>query len=323
MQVSDEPVVLVTGGARRLGAAIVRLLHARGLSIVVHYRSSADEARRLKAELEGVRPGTVAIVSADILAPDAPRALIEAALERFGRLDMLVNNASTFYETPFDTASLAQWDDLIGTNLRSPFFLGQYAAPHLAAHAGAIVNMIDVHAHRPLKDFPIYSVAKAGLAMLTQALARELAPRVRVNGVAPGAILWPEAGAAVLDAAGPDGWGPVLGRPDLPRESSVAAFYLAATRHPAWPLPNQRDLHRPALDQLLGDIDGQGVFRGVSADVLPTWDTTSYESFVTEPSPWGQGVALRALAALSGGHFVPGLPPGSATTGQAGRSPRR
>ncbi len=201
MQVSDEPVVLVTGGARRLGAAIVRLLHARGLSIVVHYRSSADEARRLKAELEGVRPGTVAIVSADILAPDAPRALIEAALERFGRLDMLVNNASTFYETPFDTASLAQWDDLIGTNLRAPFFLGQYAAPHLAAHAGAIVNMIDVHAHRPLKDFPIYSVAKAGLAMLTQALARELAPRVRVNGVAPGAILWPEAGADEAERA--------------------------------------------------------------------------------------------------------------------------
>ena len=201
MQVSDEPVVLVTGGARRLGAAIVRLLHARGLSIVVHYRSSADEARRLKAELEGVRPGTVAIVSADILAPAAPRALIEAALERFGRLDMLVNNASTFYETPFDTASLAQWDDLIGTNLRSPFFLGQYAAPHLAAHAGAIVNMIDVHAHRPLKDFPIYSVAKAGLAMLTQALARELAPRVRVNGVAPGAILWPEAGADEAERA--------------------------------------------------------------------------------------------------------------------------
>ncbi len=201
MQVSGEPVVLVTGGARRLGAAIVRLLHARGLSIVVHYRSSADEARCLKAELEGVRPGTVAIVSADILAPDAPRALIEAALERFGRLDMLVNNASTFYETPFDTASLAQWDDLIGTNLRAPFFLGQYAAPHLAAHAGAIVNMIDVHAHRPLKDFPIYSVAKAGLAMLTQALARELAPRVRVNGVAPGAILWPEAGADEAERA--------------------------------------------------------------------------------------------------------------------------
>ncbi|WP_297375021.1 SDR family oxidoreductase, partial [Acidiferrobacter sp.] len=109
--------------------------------------------------------------------------------------------ASTFYETPFDTASLAQWDDLIGTNLRAPFFLGQYAAPHLAAHAGAIVNMIDVHAHRPLKDFPIYSVAKAGLAMLTQALARELAPRVRVNGVAPGAILWPEAGADEAERA--------------------------------------------------------------------------------------------------------------------------
>ena len=201
MQGSFEPVVLVTGGARRLGAAIVRHLHARGLSVVVHYRSSADEARRLKAELEALRPGTVALASADILAPDAPRILVEAALERFGRLDMLVNNASTFYETPFDTASYAQWDDLMGTNLRTPFFLCQAAAPHLAAHAGAIVNMIDIHARRPLKDFPIYSVAKAGLAMLTQSLARELAPRVRVNGVAPGAILWPEAGADEAERA--------------------------------------------------------------------------------------------------------------------------
>ncbi len=195
MQGSFEPVVLVTGGARRLGAAIVRHLHARGLSVVVHYRSSVDEARRLKAELEALRPGTVALASADILAPDAPRILVEAALEHFGRLDMLVNNASTFYETPLDTASYAQWDDLMGTNLRTPFFLCQAAAPHLVAHAGAIVNLIDVHAQRPLKDFPIYSVAKAGLAMLTQSLARELAPHVRVNGVAPGAILWPEAGA--------------------------------------------------------------------------------------------------------------------------------
>jgi pteridine reductase len=201
MQGSFEPVVLVTGGARRLGAAIVRHLHARGLSVVVHYRSSVDEARRLKAELEALRPGTVALASVDILAPDAPRILVEAALERFGRLDMLVNNASTFYETPVDTASYAQWDDLMGTNLRAPFFLCQAAAPHLAAHSGAIVNLIDVHAQRPLKDFPIYSVAKAGLAMLTQSLARELAPRVRVNGVAPGAILWPEAGADEAERA--------------------------------------------------------------------------------------------------------------------------
>ncbi len=201
MQGSFEPVVLVTGGARRLGAAIVRHLHARGLSVVVHYRSSADEARRLKAELEALRPGTVALASADILAPDAPRILVEAALEHFGRLDMLVNNASTFYETPLDTASYAQWDDLMGTNLRTPFFLCQAAAPHLVAHAGAIVNLIDVHAQRPLKDFPIYSVAKAGLAMLTQSLARELAPHVRVNGVAPGAILWPEAGADEAERA--------------------------------------------------------------------------------------------------------------------------
>ncbi len=201
MQGSCEPVVLVTGGARRLGAAIVRHLHARGLSVVVHYRSSTDEARRLQAELEALRPGTVALVAADILAPDAPRVLVEAALARFGRLDLLVNNASTFYETPLDTAGYAHWDDLMGTNLRAPFFLCHSAAPHLAARAGAIVNMTDIHAHRPLKDFPIYSVAKAGLAMLTQSLARELAPRVRVNGVAPGAILWPEVGADEAERA--------------------------------------------------------------------------------------------------------------------------
>ena len=161
----------------------------------------------------------------------------------------------------------------------------------------------------------------AGWALLglldTAALCEERAAR---DGLISAAA---ELGAAVLDGAGPGGWGPVLGRPDLPRESSVAAFYLAATRHPAWPLPNQRDPHRPDSDQLLGDIDGHGVFQGVSADVLPTWDPSSYESFVTEPSPWGQGVALRALAALSGGNFVPGLPIGAVAAGQAGRRPRR
>ncbi|MHB1512954.1 MAG: pteridine reductase [Acidiferrobacter sp.] len=194
MQVSKR-VVLVTGGARRLGAAIVRQLHARGLSIVLHYRSSADEAECLRAELESARPGSVSLIRADILSEDAPRVLIYEALARFGRLDMLVNNASTFYPTPLQEATVGQWDDLLGTNLRAPFFLSRSAAPHLAEHGGAIVNLIDIHAARPLKDYPIYSIAKAGLAMLTQSLARELAPEVRVNGVAPGAILWPEAGA--------------------------------------------------------------------------------------------------------------------------------
>ncbi len=194
MQVSER-VVLVTGGARRLGAAIVRQLHARGLSIVLHYRSSADEAGRLRAELESLRPDSVMLIRADILSEDAPRSLVDGALSHFGRLDMLVNNASTFYPTPMQQATVGQWDDLLGTNLRAPFFLSRSAAPYLADHGGAIVNLIDVHAARPLKEYPIYSIAKAGLAMLTQSLARELAPEVRVNGVAPGAILWPEVGA--------------------------------------------------------------------------------------------------------------------------------
>lgn len=191
---ASERVVLLTGGARRLGAAMARHLHARGLSLVLHYRNSREDAVRLQAELEAVRPHTVALIAADILAEDAPARLVDEALSRFGRLDMLVNNASSFYETPVARATRADWEDLLGTNLRAPFFLSQRAAPYLAAARGAIVNIVDIHAERPLKAYPIYSIAKAGLAMLTQSLARELAPEVRVNGVAPGAILWAETG---------------------------------------------------------------------------------------------------------------------------------
>ncbi len=191
----SERVVLVTGGARRLGAEIVRHMHARGLSVVLHYRGSQVQAQALKTELETARPGSVLLVAADLLDPAAPERLVQAALTHYGRLDVLVNNASSFYGTALATASREAWDDLLGTNLRAPFFLSQQAAPALAAHAGAIVNIVDVHAQRPLKGYSVYSIAKAGLAMLTQSLARELAPAVRVNGVAPGAILWPEAGA--------------------------------------------------------------------------------------------------------------------------------
>jgi len=195
MQVRER-VVLLTGGARRLGAVIARHLHQRGLSLVLHYRSSTEDAERLKAELESVRPHTVILVQADVLAHDAPALLVDRAIQGFGRLDMLVNNASSFYETPMASASEQDWADLIGTNLRAPFFLSQRAAPHLALAHGAIVNIVDIHAERPLKGYPIYSIAKAGLAMLTKSLARELAPDVRVNAVAPGAILWPQAGTS-------------------------------------------------------------------------------------------------------------------------------
>ncbi|MHB1565741.1 MAG: pteridine reductase [Acidiferrobacter sp.] len=193
MQV-EERVVLVTGGARRVGAAIVRALHARGLAIVLHHRSAGAEAQALKAELEAQRPHSVALAPADLLAPAAPATLVATALAAFGRLDMIVNNASSFYPTPMPTATTRDWDDLIGTNLKAPFFVIQAARPALVRRGGAVVNIVDIHAERPLKGYPVYSIAKAGLVMLTKALARELAPTVRVNAIAPGTILWPEHG---------------------------------------------------------------------------------------------------------------------------------
>jgi pteridine reductase len=190
----DGQAALVTGGARRIGAAIARRLHAAGMDITLHYRASAEAAEALAAELDGHRPGSVTLLCADLLDDAAPAKLVADAHATRGRLDLLVNNASAFYPTPVAEATPAQWDELLGANLRAPFFLAQAALPHLAASGGSIVNIVDVHAERPLAGHAVYSVAKAGLAMLTRALARELGPEVRVNGVAPGAILWPEAG---------------------------------------------------------------------------------------------------------------------------------
>jgi pteridine reductase len=184
--------VLITGGAKRLGAATARQLHAAGASIVVHYQRSAPSAFDLAAELEAVRPGSAATVAADLLQTDALPGLVDFALERFGRLDVLVNNASTFYPTPLGTITAAQFEDLVGTNLRAPLFLSQAAAPALRATRGLILNMVDIHAKRPLKAHPVYSAAKAGLVMLTKSLARELGPEIRVNGIAPGPVMWPE-----------------------------------------------------------------------------------------------------------------------------------
>lgn len=189
-----SPVVLVTGGARRVGNAIVRHLHAAGCTVAIHYRRSADEARALADELDGIRAGSVATFAAALENDDAPPALVAGVLDTFGRLDGLVNNASSFYPTPIGTATAAQWDDLFATNARAPFFLSQAAAPALKSSKGAIVNIVDIYAERPLAQHPIYSMAKAALSMLTLALARDLAPEVRVNAVAPGAILWPESG---------------------------------------------------------------------------------------------------------------------------------
>jgi pteridine reductase len=190
--------VLVTGGAKRLGAAIGRQLHAAGAGIVVHFRQSRLAADALVAEFEAARAGSALAVCADLHDADRLPALVDAALGRFGRLDVLVNNASTFYPTPVGTITHSQFDDLIGTNLRAPLFLSQAAAPALRATQGLIINMVDIHGRRPLKAHPVYSAAKAGLVMLTKSLARELGPDVRVNGIAPGPVLWPERD---LDAA--------------------------------------------------------------------------------------------------------------------------
>ena len=187
-------VALVTGGARRVGAAIARRLHAAGANVVLHYRDSAVDADALAAELNGARAKSATTVKAELLAPIAPRALVSAALDAFGALDVLVNNASSFFPVPVGAIEASHWEELVGSNLRAPLFIAQEAAPKLAARSGCIVNIVDIHAERPLKGYSVYSIAKAGLAALTRSLALELAPRVRVNGVAPGAIAWPEDG---------------------------------------------------------------------------------------------------------------------------------
>ena len=185
---------LVTGGARRVGAVIARRLHAAGANVMLHYRDSAADADKLAAELNSLRGKSAATVKAELLAPIAPRAILSATIEQFGALDLLVNNASSFFPVAVGAIEASHWDELIGSNLRAPLFISQEAAPHLAKSGGAIVNIVDIHAERPLKGYSVYSVAKAGLAALTRSLALELAPQVRVNGVAPGAIAWPEDG---------------------------------------------------------------------------------------------------------------------------------
>jgi pteridine reductase len=190
----DDRVILITGSARRVGAQIARTLHAAGARILLHYRSSAAAAEELAREMNAARPGTAALFAADLRSDGAPEELVAAAVGHFGRLDVLINNASTFYPTPVGEITRAAWDDLIGSNLRAPLFLAQAAAPHLAKQRGLIINLIDIHGLRPLKGYPVYSIAKAGLAMLTRSLARELGPDIRVNGIAPGPVLWAEHG---------------------------------------------------------------------------------------------------------------------------------
>jgi pteridine reductase len=183
---------LITGGAKRVGAAIGRLLHASGANLMIHYRSSVDEARALQAELNAIRPDSVALIQADLLDVSGLPSLVNQTVATFGGLDVLVNNASSFYPTPVGTITMKDWDNLMGSNLIAPMFLSQAAAPELKKRRGCIVNIADIHAERPMKNYVVYSVAKAGVVGLTKSLARELGPLVRVNAVAPGPIMWPE-----------------------------------------------------------------------------------------------------------------------------------
>jgi pteridine reductase len=218
---------LVTGGARRVGAAIARRLHAAGANVLLHYRDSEADAAKLESELNALRPKSAARVKAELLAPIAPRALLSAARQSFGRLDILVNNASSFFPVDVGAIEPSHWEELIGSNLRAPLFICQEAAPELASHQGCVINIVDIHAERPLKGYPLYSIAKAGLAALTRSLAIELAPRVRVNGVAPGAIVWPEDGQydpaerSRIIATTP------LGRIGSPEDVAQAVHFLA------------------------------------------------------------------------------------------------
>jgi pteridine reductase len=222
-----DKVVLITGGAKRVGAAIARKLHAAGATLVIHYHRSASEAQALAAELNAGRPTSVTTLGGDLLDLAVLRSLVDATVARFGHLDILVNNASTFYATPLGAITAAHWNDLMGTNLRAPLFLSQAAAPHLKARHGLILNIVDIHGMRPLRHHVVYSPAKAGLIMLTQSLARELAPEVRVNGIAPGPVEFPESGLteemkqAIIDKT-------LLKRRGSPEDIARAALFFAS-----------------------------------------------------------------------------------------------
>ena len=219
--------MLITGSARRLGAAMARRLHGAGADLAIHYRSSSDDADALVAALNVARPGSAVALQADLLDLASLPGLVTQVTGTFGRLDILVNNASTFYPTPVGEITAAQFDDLFGTNLRAPLFMAQAAAPQLRLHEGLILNMVDIHGSRPLKRHPVYSAAKAGLIMLTRSLARELAPQVRVNAIAPGPVMWPEGGIdpdlkkKILERT-------ALRRPGSPEDIARAALFFAA-----------------------------------------------------------------------------------------------
>lgn len=221
----DGKVALVTGAARRIGAAIATRLHAGGARVVIHYRGSKADAESLADSLNDLRSDSATTLQANLLDTPTLPDLIEDVLDWGGRLDILVNNASSFYPTPVGEITQQEWQDLVGSNLKAPLFLSQAAVPALRRRGGTIVNLVDIHAQRPLRNHPVYGAAKAGLAMLTRSLAKDLAPEIRVNGVSPGAILWPE--DSMSDAVKQSIINQVpLERPGDPQDIAGAVLYL-------------------------------------------------------------------------------------------------
>ncbi len=220
-----RPVALITGAAKRVGAEIARTLHAAGYDLALHYRRSRAEMNALCAELEAARRGSTCVIQAELADIEHLPEIVEKCISRFGRLDALVNNASTFYATPIGTVTPQQWNELFASNVQAPFFLAQAAAPHLKSSQGSIVNIVDIYAERPLPGHLVYSMAKAALAMMTLALAKELGPEVRVNGIAPGAVLWPESGKAYADQGELVARTP-LKRAGTPQDVATTALFL-------------------------------------------------------------------------------------------------
>jgi len=228
---SSDRVVLVTGAGRRVGACIAEVLHAAGCRIAVHYRTAEAQAHELCERLNAARRGSAFPFSADLLDVTAIGALVAAVVAHFGRLDGLVNNASSFFPTPLGEIDESSWHDLVGSNLKAPLFLCQAAAPHLRAAGGSVVNIIDIHAERPLANYPLYSIAKAGLVGVTRSMALELAPQVRVNGIAPGAILWPEDGQFTAKQRAAVVQHTLLKREGRPEDVAAATRFLLLDAH--------------------------------------------------------------------------------------------
>ncbi|HEY5716935.1 MAG TPA: pteridine reductase [Motiliproteus sp.] len=224
----NAPVVLITGAARRIGATLARRFHAEGYRVLIHYRHNHRDAYDLTEQLNLLRPDSAHLLQADLTIEGSAEQLAGKVLAQWQQLDLLINNASSFYPTPFGQVSYPQWHDLIGSNLAGPFFLAQALAPELTRRNGAIINLVDVHSQKPLKDFSTYCIAKAGNAMLVQVLAKELAPAVRVNGISPGPILPPE-GAAERDPSAQQQVvnSTLLGRYGDPDDIADTALFLA------------------------------------------------------------------------------------------------